>query len=134
MKEKGIVENKTLKLKFPTEEIVPKKLINHFIRGYFDGDGSLSYWTRYGKTKTLRNYLLGFTGMEDVLQGILEYFNKTNIVIKPHNNAYEFNIGGNCQLKNILNLLYKDAHVYLDRKKCIYDDYLKYVERQGVIG
>lgn len=129
LKDKGVVEEKTLKLKFPTTDIVPKELMHHFIRGYFDGDGSLSYWTRNGKTKESRNYLLGFTGMKDVLYGILKHFGKTNIVIRPHNNAFEVNIGGNQQLKTILRNMYNNAHVYLDRKKDIYDEFLKYTKR-----
>lgn len=36
----GCIPNKSLKLKFPTT--VPDKLIRHFVRGYFDGDGSIA--------------------------------------------------------------------------------------------
>lgn len=35
----GCLENKTFKLDFPN---VDENLVHHFIRGYFDGDGSLS--------------------------------------------------------------------------------------------
>lgn len=38
---KGCLENKSLILKFPRYDIVPKELMRHFIRGYFDGDGCL---------------------------------------------------------------------------------------------
>jgi intein/homing endonuclease len=34
----GMVPNKSLVLKFPD---IPKEMYRHFIRGYFDGDGSL---------------------------------------------------------------------------------------------
>lgn len=37
----GCVPKKSLILKFPEEDIVSKELQSHFIRGYFDGDGSL---------------------------------------------------------------------------------------------
>lgn len=35
---------------------IPKELIRHFIRGYFDGDGSacFSYATKLNKHRTLR--------------------------------------------------------------------------------
>lgn len=36
----GVHERKTFNLKFPTKEQVPNEYIRHFIRGYFDGDGS----------------------------------------------------------------------------------------------
>lgn len=35
----GCVPNKSLILKFPTT--LPNELVNDFIRGYFDGDGSV---------------------------------------------------------------------------------------------
>ena len=39
----GCIENKTFFITFPNEEILPKKLIRHFIRGYFDGDGCITF-------------------------------------------------------------------------------------------
>ena len=44
--DKGCFRNKTKILKFPTEDQVPKHLIHHFIRGYIDGDGSISYYKK----------------------------------------------------------------------------------------
>ena len=38
----GIGENKTKLLNFPNYKIVPKNLIRHYIRGVFDGDGSIN--------------------------------------------------------------------------------------------
>lgn len=130
LKNKGINENKTYELTFPGIEIVPDELRRHFVRGYFDGDGSLSYWTRHGVTKESRNYLLGFTGTYNILDGINNFFGK-KLVIKPHNEAYEINFGGNLQLKSFLDFLYEDATVYLDRKYEIYLDFLKYGESRG---
>lgn len=40
---KGVLPNKTHTLQFPSESIVPKHLLKHFIRGLFDGDGSLVF-------------------------------------------------------------------------------------------
>lgn len=39
----GCFQNKSLELKFPTNKQVPDKLIHHFMRGYFDGDGSICF-------------------------------------------------------------------------------------------
>lgn len=131
LKNKGVVEQKTLKLVFPNEDIVPKNLLRHFIRGYFDGDGSISYYSRKGINKVSRNYLVGFTGTYDMLYGILRFFNKTQIKICSSKNVFQINIGGNKQLRCILKMLYDEAHIYLDRKYKIYNKYLKYVEKQG---
>lgn len=133
LKDKGVIEQKTLQLSFPGENIVPKKLRHHFVRGYFDGDGSLNKWIRHGKRKTGYNYQMSFTGMQDFLKGVLKFFNKENIVIRPHNQAFEFNIGGNRQLKKLLAMMYDGATIYLDRKYDIYQEYLKYGESRGII-
>ena len=39
----GVVPNKTSVLKFPTTDILNKKYYSDFIRGFFDGDGCISY-------------------------------------------------------------------------------------------
>lgn len=49
--EKGILENKTYRTNFPLG--IPEKYISHFIRGYFDGDGSLTVHTP--KISTIKN-------------------------------------------------------------------------------
>ena len=39
----GCVPNKSLILTFPDINVVSEDLVRHFIRGYFDGDGCLSF-------------------------------------------------------------------------------------------
>lgn len=39
LEEKGVTQAKTFKIKFP--EFISSDLIRHFVRGYFDGDGSI---------------------------------------------------------------------------------------------
>ena len=66
---KGCVPKKSLILNFPNENQVPKYLIRHFIRGYFDGDGCFS--------RQLHNIIVsptvGFIGTKDFLEKILYY-------------------------------------------------------------
>jgi intein-encoded DNA endonuclease-like protein len=103
----GVFRQKTLTLKFPTVQQVPEQLIRHFIRGYFDGDGCISFYKKA--------YLIGFTGTYEVLKGIEEVF-AGDWVITPHNNAFQINIGGNLQVLRIFHYLYDDATVFLERK------------------
>lgn len=51
----GVTRNKTDNLTFPPETILPRSLQNHFIRGFFDGDGCITYTTNTYKRKD-RNY------------------------------------------------------------------------------
>lgn len=39
LKEFGIIQNKSLSIKFPQN--IPPKFLRHFVRGYFDGDGGI---------------------------------------------------------------------------------------------
>lgn len=128
LKDKGVIELKTLVLSYPDEKILPKELERHFVRGYLDGDGCISY---HGLSNDKRAYALGFTGTRNILEGIKKFFGKEEVKISPHNNAYQINICGNIQTGKMLDILYSDATIYLDRKFDIYKEYLKYAERQG---
>lgn len=111
----GCVQCKSLILKFPTEEQVPKHLIHHFMRGYFDGDGSVSI------NLEKKNYIMSVLGTSDFLdkyEEILLSILKKNKPNKRFNNGQALGIqyGGRLQVKKIYNFLYKDANIYLDRK------------------
>lgn len=47
--DKGVIRNKTENLKFPSELILSKEYYSDFIRGFFDGDGSVCFY--YNKQK-----------------------------------------------------------------------------------
>lgn len=109
---KGAFEKKTLILNFPNESIVPKELQNHFIRGYFDGDGSF-------KKNNDGFYAFNLCGTKEFLlkcQDILAKQTKLEKRHKDNKNNYSFSIGGRLQAKKIGDYLYKNATVYLERK------------------
>lgn len=70
--ELGCTPQKSCTLKFPTEEQIPKEYIIPFIRGYFDGDGVLSYTISNKVTKTIVPNT-GMLGTEDFLQGVFKH-------------------------------------------------------------
>lgn len=76
--ELGCIPNKSLILKFPDENLVPKNLIKHFIRGYFDGDGCISY-SFLNKEKDIISPRLSLLGTENFLNGCMEYLPKVNM-------------------------------------------------------
>ena len=43
LKDKGVIPNKTCCLEFPSVDVLENKYYSHFIRGFFDGDGCVSY-------------------------------------------------------------------------------------------
>lgn len=118
---KGCVPNKSLILKFPTYKQVPKNLMRHFIRGYFDGDGSLHY------LKGTDNYRISFTcGSAPFLEDIKKELLVTNISLghSSDTNTYQLQINGRKQVERILTYLYNNSTqaTRLDRK---YSTYLK---------
>ncbi len=128
----GVVERKSLILTFPTEQQVPKHLMPHFIRGYFDGDGTVITGTRFGHTysKVKTPYIkIGFNGTKEMLEGINKYIPETMSIHKekrrPDTNTYFCYKSGTKTIKKIFDYLYKDATVYLSRKYQKFKDYYK---------
>lgn len=114
--------------------VIPEELEKYFILGLFDGDGSFTaYSAHYGDKLNV-----SFGGSEQLLTFIEQHLIREN-VIKPclngekgrkitqrHKNAdgswRQLCFAGKIQGMNVLNYLYKDSPVYLDRK------YSKYLE------
>lgn len=117
----GCLPNKSLILKFPTEKQVPNHLIHHFIRGYFDGDGCVSYSTNNG-VKYINFSLVGTTDMvENIKKIILANCQVTDKkLLKPSkystSDTFSISFGGKKQVSSIREWLYKDATIYLQRK------------------
>lgn len=128
----GCYHNKTYTLKFPTEEMIPNEFIKDFIRGYMDGDGSISYWVA-NKNTNWKKFELNFCGTTEMMYGISEIFkNKFNCspamsarYEERNNNNKQFVICGNRIILNILDWLYSGANTYMKRK---YDKYLELQE------
>ena len=116
LKRLGIIENKTNRLTFPTIDQVPEKFIYDYIRGYMDGDGSISF--------SNNSCIIGFTGRKEFLAKIQEKLGINLKLCTKDNITFQLNIGGNYQCKKILDLLYKGSkkNTRLDRK---YKKYLK---------
>lgn len=108
----GITPKKSLTLDINMIKI-PKDLRRHFIRGYFDGDGSLNSYKRLNY-----DYLeweLSFISSNKFLNQILEEIGKERKLYSCGNN-YRFCFKGKKDINEIIEYLYKDATIYLDRK------------------
>lgn len=111
----GCHPNKTNKLLFPYDSIEPD-LYRHFIRGFFDGDGSIDAT------------LFRITSNKEILieiQNILMLtckLRRTKLKDYPHKEIeiYDLSYGGRLQLERIYNYLYQDSELYLERKKNIF--------------
>ena len=111
---KGMKKHKTFDMQFPTEEQVPHNLLHHFIRGYVDGDGSI------GAQKNRNKHWFTTMGTKEFLTGMQHFFG-TDVKLgqrypERENNNYELRYCGNRQIDFFLDILYRDATIYMDRK------------------
>jgi len=124
----NITPQKSLTLKFPTK--MPVEFIPHFIRGYFDGDGSISKHSGIYKITQIN-----FVGTEDVLNYFKNHFYyclgvrlKSKNKFPPlHNagNTYIIGYSGVNAIKILEHLYLKSSHTNrLNRK---YNKYKEFV-------
>ena len=114
----GCVQAKSLILE--TIPNIPEELYRHFIRGHFDGDGSVFY----SKSGLKERLLVNWTGNKPFLESVRDYLIK---VLDIHKNSVvlstpEVNLIGNLRYSNetatkIHDWLYADCQYYLERKK-----------------
>lgn len=114
LSDKGMVQNKSLVLEFP--EWLDDKLISHFIRGYFDGDGCV-HFAKNG------NCVVNMTSTNNFCKYVKQYIETTLSIHVSLSDASCRNgitkvlqISGKNQVKTFLDFIYKDAAIYLERK------------------
>ena len=121
--DKGCVPAKSLIKKFPLPSKVPDHLLNHFLRGYFDGNGSIIKSTN-GLTLQLASSNLFLEGL---MKFLLDKFNirPKKIYHPKKSKSQEWGTWKcvNDEARIALDYLYKDATIYLERK---YQKYVKY--------
>lgn len=113
----GCVPKKSLILTFPIEEQVPNHLLHHFVRGAFDGDGSIGYVNKTGKE-------ISFTSSESFCNSVKSILESQNIKVSKFSKRYKDKINSAGSIKiyqnnktfDLFNYMYKDATIYLERK------------------
>lgn len=126
---KGCVPNKSLILQFPKEDIFIESdkyskndLILHFIRGYFDGDGTLGLYQHSKKNPKLKESLM-FVGTKQFLIAIQKYLGEGFLMQKSNCNKAIYRLSYSTKKAfNAAKLMYENASIYLERK---YEIYLK---------
>lgn len=121
----GVIPNKTFLMKELPK--VPENLKHHFIRGYFDGNGTI-----YKDTKNANQPRSGFCGTYDIINSTQkEISSATDILPKkvykdPNSNSCHITYGVR-ETKKLCEWIYKDATIYLKRKHDIYKNYTKFI-------
>lgn len=123
----GMTPNKSLTLEFPR---IDKELYRHFIRGYFDGDGSVyqSFVNENNKpvTLTITSTLLFLEKIKQIISDELGIY--AGIYDASNHNGITKVLSMSTEASNIfLDWLYLDANLYMQRK---YDRYIKYFNKE----
>lgn len=118
----GVTPRKSFTTLFPYQ--IPKEMYRHFIRGYWDGDGSIIKNPKHKALKAIGTY--------DFLKSIQEIYclenpllTETKICLcrRYSEKLYTISKDGTNQAKLLADYLYKGATVYLDRKYDIYKEH-----------
>ena len=115
---------------------ISKNLIPHFLRGLFDGDGSFSmYITKNNNLKfRTRLHITLHSKCETPIDSIINFLQSKNIkatkVYIKRDSLWRLSISSKLSILNFYNLLYSDAHFFLQRK---YEIIHKYVNTEITI-
>lgn len=121
----GIVPNKTYSLKQLSKQI-PENLYHHYIRGLYDGDGVCS--------KCNNGIRIGYCAynkemVEDYKQFLLNTLSLNDNQLFNTGNCWQVSWSSYKDLINFYNYIYKDATIYLERKKEKIENFLKLIPR-----
>lgn len=134
----GCIPKKSLVLKFPNYSVVPQQFISHFIRGYSDGDGCVSYYEnnyidkRNNKEYLRKHKVCSFIGNEEFLSSMVIELKKCDILFKfvkkSHSGkATEIRIEDNTSLIRFYNYLYNNSSICMLRKKEKFQEIIKQI-------
>lgn len=111
----GVTQRKTLTVPWPN---LSQRWLPHYLRGYFDGDGSLIKSPRYNSLRWQ------ITSNERLLFGAREYLvnacglNRVKLTrLYPVTPVFSLVYGGTGQAIRLSNLMYQDATLCLPRKR-----------------
>lgn len=125
----GIIPNKTLTLKFPSN--IPSEFDSSLLRGMFEGDGGLTigtttrFYKHLNKSYTKPYQELSFTGTYDMCEGfqntLLKHVKIAKKNIKHNHSIYRIRWSNKEEIIKILDFLYEDCeNHYLKRKYELY--------------
>lgn len=139
----GVVHNKSLVLTFPT--FISDELMPHFIRGYFDGDGSVwngkrkkmivknDYRPGEYRERIVHNVKFNFTGSNTFIPFLQDYlverfgFTKTKLNYSKAKNDHRhctMEYSGRKNLYKLYDIMYSSATIYGERKKTKFEEIL----------
>ena len=138
LKKYNIVPRKTYDFIMPD---LPKEFISHFIRGYFDGDGSIII--KKGLSHLAHAYIISISGFKHNLEIIKSNLKKDNINVsfildkRKYNSDIPFGClkaTNNIEKYKFIKYIYKDCNnLFFPRKKHKCDNFINIIETNSKI-
>jgi intein/homing endonuclease len=128
LKKLGVNQNKSLTANPSNLDKINHDLLRHFLRGYYDGDGSITFYkTRntFNSTINICCTIQFFNFFSDFIYNSLKIKCLLSKRHKDEKNMFDLRICGNRKVKKFLDFLYKDSSIYLKRKWEKYDEFNK---------
>ena len=100
---------------------MPVELRRHFIRGFFDGDGSFN--TSRGKIVSLKIFAFDEKSLKNIADAISDQNDEIRMRTKKERTCWALYITRISNMQRFLDLIYEDSTEYLSRK---YDKYIEF--------
>ena len=112
----GVTPKKSLILELPNKKQVPEKYFNHFIRGVFDGDGSIYFYERTINGKKYIESGVSIISSNNFIFQLHKYLNYGKIYHTNYDKNSFISFKDKNEIKLFLNYLYDNSTIFLKRK------------------
>jgi hypothetical protein len=113
----GVCPRKSLVLEWPHS--LPQELVRHYIRGYFDGDGTWTFKTQKNAGKNVQSAFSVISSKEHLLvlqNHLMQECGLGATTICETGKIFKLSYHGNRQVARIAHYLYHEAKIFLPRK------------------
>jgi hypothetical protein len=127
----GCFPRKSLTLQFPTSDQVPDHLLPHFIRGYFDGDGSI---TRI-KGKNRQTVIFSIVSSGPFIDGLIQCLSDRfgcHMQKRSHGKVFYAVSSSRRDAKRFYGAVYANANIWLRRKRDRFEDLCQQVKHDDI--
>jgi intein-encoded DNA endonuclease-like protein len=126
LREMGMTERKSTTLKYPD---VPDKLESHFVRGFFDGDGSVYKSVTQNRREHYTYVYANFTcGSYDFVIDLRRVLTGAGIYTtlqkddRSENGAYQLHVKNKNHVRKFAEYIYQDSSFHMSRKHDVFAD------------
>lgn len=125
----GCIRRKSTTKTFPTS--IPDELIPHFIRGYFDGNGSVfiskeKHWRHGTIVDVLHFRIMSTENMVRVIDKYLRLHGRITVAHPEYNtNMFELAYKRRKKARQFYEYLYGNATIWMERKRIVFEKHFK---------